>query len=378
MTRVTSFPQDGYLGVAADFAEMYAQHYEPPKEFFYIDLLALIGAAISGRVRADLGLPCQPRLYVCKIAASAWCRKSTSTRCAEDFLRKALNGSGGMPEVVRGVGSAEGLAKAITDSKRVVLLFDELRRFEAKAGIQGSALLPMVNELFESNQYRNRTRDQDLKIEDGHLVFISNSTEETWEELRDGSEFTDIGFLNRIFLVVANTNKRIARPNSPTAQQVQPLMDDLAAKFKALPASEFVLPFTPSAASAWDGWYNALPQQPETARLDTIGPRLMAVLAFVSGKPEIDDNVIRATLALLDYQRQVRQAYAPIVVNNQSARIEEKIRRALRKHGPLTERDLRRYTNGDRAGIEIFGRALHNLEAGKEIRRQTNRWELVP
>jgi len=74
------FPRTGYLGVANDFADLYAQHYEPPKEFFYMDALALIGAAISGRVRVDIGLPCQPRLYICKIARSAWDRKSTSTR----------------------------------------------------------------------------------------------------------------------------------------------------------------------------------------------------------------------------------------------------------------------------------------------------------
>jgi len=338
-------------------------------------------------VRADIALPCQPRLYVCKIGRTAWERKSTSKRLGEQFVRDAHNGLAGMPEVLPGVGSAEGLALALTENKRVVLSFDELRRFEAKVGIQSSALLPMVNELFESNRYQNRTKEHDLKIEDGHLAFLSNSTEETWQGLQNAAEFKDIGFLNRMFLVTGYTSKRVPRPSGPTPQQLQPLVTDLAAKFAALPAlnadgsasAEVVLPFTSSAQSAWDSWYCSLEPSPETARLDTIGLRLLALLAFVSGKVDIDDDVMRATLALLDYQQQVRVVYAPIVAENLSAKMEEKIRRALRKHSPLTERDLRRNTNAHRSGIVAFGRALANLERAGDIRRTGGKvWELVP
>jgi len=386
MSCALSFPQDGYLGVAADFADLFAQHYEPPKEFLYVDALAVIGAALSGRVRVDVALPCQPRLYVNKIARSAWDRKSTSTRLAEQFIRDALNGIAGMPELLRGVGSAEGLAKALMESKRVVLSWDKLRRFEAKAGIQGSALLPMVNELFESNRYQNRTKKQNLRIEDGHFAFVSNSTEETWHGLHNAPEFKDSGFLNRMFLLPGNTNKRISRPTGPATHQIQPLVADLAAKFAALPAlssggsasSEVVLPFTTSAEAKWDSWYCAVPQLPETARLDTIGPRFMAVLAFVSGKSAIDDDIMRATLALLDFQQRIRVEYAPIVAENQSARMEEKIRRALVKHGPLSVRDLRRNTNADRVGIHLFSQAMQQLDALNEIRKVGDKFELKP
>lgn len=385
MSRTPSFPQHGYLGVAADFADLYAQHYEPPKEFFYIDALALIGAAISSRVRVDIALPCQPRLYVCKIAPSAWCRKSTSTRHAEEFVRSALNGSAGMPEIVRGVGSGEGLAKALVSTRRVALVFDELRRFEAKSSIQGSALLPMLNELFESNRYQNRTKEQDLKIEDGHLTFITNSTEQTWQELHNASEFKDIGFLNRMFLVTGNTDKRMPRPTSPTVASRQKVVADLATLFTKLPAcnavgsasGELVLAFTSDAEQIWDAWYIGLEQSPETARLDTIGLRLLTLLAFTSGKQSIDEEVVRATLAILEYQRQVRASCAPIIAENPNARMEQSIRCALAKHGPVSERDLRRLTSADRKGIEIFGRALHQLERAKEIRREGGKWSLV-
>jgi hypothetical protein len=123
--------------------------------------------------------------------------------------------------------------------------------------------------------------------------------------------------------------------------QQQQIIADLATLFTALPAlngdgsasQERVLQFTPQAEHMWDDWYNKLEQSPETARLDTIGLRLLSLLAFTAKKPEIDDDVVRATIALLEYQRQVRTVCAPIVADNPSARMEETIRSALAKRG---------------------------------------------
>ena len=50
---------------------MYSQHLESPKEFIYMDMLALIGKAIDGRWEVESGdLPSRTTLYVLKIARS--------------------------------------------------------------------------------------------------------------------------------------------------------------------------------------------------------------------------------------------------------------------------------------------------------------------
>src|SRR5262249_28502973 len=86
-----SFPETGYVGAAAHWADVMSRHYESPKKFFYIDLLTLLGTALSGRVRVNFGgLVTQPRLYTLKIAKSGWRRKSTSTSFAEKFLTSVL------------------------------------------------------------------------------------------------------------------------------------------------------------------------------------------------------------------------------------------------------------------------------------------------
>jgi hypothetical protein len=81
ISALPPFPESAYRGVAGEFAELYSQQYEPPKEFFYMDVLAIVGTLISGRFQVDFGgLNSQPRLFVLKVAKSAWRRKSFSTK----------------------------------------------------------------------------------------------------------------------------------------------------------------------------------------------------------------------------------------------------------------------------------------------------------
>jgi len=55
----------------------------------------------------------------------------------------------------------------------------------------------------------------------------------------------------------------------------------------------------------------------------------MVLLAVSSGKHEVDAEVMRATIALLDWQLEVRRDCDPVDAENQIARLEEKIRRFL-------------------------------------------------
>jgi Protein of unknown function (DUF3987) len=406
-TSMLAFPESGYLGAAAKFADLFSRHYESPKVFLYIDLLAIIGVMISGRFRADIDLPVQPRLYVLKIAQSAWKRKSTSTKLADNFIRSILGQKGNgqwryadyESPVIYGVGSAEGLGtRLVADTentgilgmpvttRHAALLYDEFRRFEAKSSIEGSALRPMVNELFESNQYENLTKNNPLRIVDGHLGFLSNTTEETYRNLLASGESIDLGFLNRFFLVVGSTDRRIARPKSPPESELAAIGAELEQYFADLPplkedgsaSNEIVIPLTPAAETRWERWYVSLEETPETARLDSLGMRLMGLLAFTSGQKEIDEDLVDAVLSILDYQRRVRTIYRPNTGENPAARMERKIKFELSKR-PLAERDLRRHTNADRSGINVFRAAMNSLINIREIRlrKEDKKFELV-
>jgi len=351
-----------------------------------MDILTQVGTLLSGRWEVNFGeLNTQPRLYTVKIAQSAWRRKSTATKFADKMISQALSRKADLvdladsvPEplkLVFGAGSAEGLMTQFRHqvedrgsgykwigSPRIVLNFDEFRRFEKKAKSEGAVLLYAVNELYDSNRYDNPTKGSELIVRNAHLGFIANTTEETWRSLVDGHEMEDVGLTNRLFLVVSATKKRVPRPKPLPKEQLDPLLDELAELFTKLPPVEddgsckspTRLELTSEAEMLWDAYYHKIPETKTTARLDAMGPRLMAILAFVTGKEIVDVEIVRAVIALLDHQQKVREAFQPILGNSKEAKLENAIDQAHKRHGALSKNQCRRLVNGNRFDSVTF------------------------
>ena len=203
------FPDAGYVGVPAKVAALHSRHLELPQEFIYLDMLALIGTIIDGRWEVAFGdLSSRTTLYILKVARSGWSRKSTSTRLCEKLVQRAVIHTGGLSEmadgvpspleIIPGVGSAEGLMQLFrhqvtnrdgilhwVGNPRLVVRFDEFRRFEKKSKGDSAVLLHMLNELFDSIHYTNATRDETRvsRIDNAHLGFISCTTDESFQHL---------------------------------------------------------------------------------------------------------------------------------------------------------------------------------------------------
>lgn len=429
------FPQNAYFGVAARFAELYAERYESCKEFFYADFLAIISVILSGRFRVENGdLNTQPRLYVLKLAESAWDRKSTSTALAKMFIHRSIemwsNKRLEFPTANQklekerpsdqlhkpsewfhyneGVGSAEGLAKSFghpekkgkeevwVGNSRILLAVDEFRTFENKAGIEGSVLMPTFCTLFEKNSYRNSTRNGGVHLEDAHLAFISNTTDENFEAMLNASEMQGGGTLNRLFIVPKGKTSRRARVRKPTDQELQPIREELAELFAKLPElndtnqslGEIVLDLTPEAEKLYDDWYNALERTKTNARLDTYVWRLAALFAFVDHRPAVDAEIMQAVLDLIAYQQRCREVHQPIIADNPVAAQVQRIVAVLQKRGPLTDRELYQFTNGSKRG-DVHAKAMQAakdreiqnvqvLADGRKCKTYVNKWALVP
>ena len=396
-----AFPESGYIGVLAEIADAYSQRYESPKEFVYLDLLTQVGLVLSGRLSVDLGeITVQPRLFTLKVAKSGWMRKSSSTSFAQRTIDRAVKLAeskvnaatltaalatdplASIPattrpwmQTINGVGSAEGLANAFQKSPRILLTFDEFRRLEKKANADGSVLTYMLNELYERNKYSNHTKTAALDVTNGHLVLLSNTTEEVYLSLQNSTEMGDVGFLNRLFLIYSDKLVRRPRPKKIPDDILDPLVEQLADLLAALPpldengvaSNEIRLSFTPDAGAIWDKFYLEMEQSPLTTRLDSLGPRLMGLFAFASGKSVIDVEIVRATIDVIEYQRRVRETLQPDTAMTPEAKVENLILRQLKKRGELTERDLKRYSNCGRYGSQACKRAITNLSDAKEI-----------
>jgi hypothetical protein len=346
------FPAWIMSGAAGAFAEAYSEYLEAPASFLYMSFLTILGNIVSESITLQSELKPQPRLFTVILGQSADERKSTAITKALDFFRSTMDQ--GSVNTCYGVGSAEGLAKALDEAPKLILAIDELKTFVQKAKIEGSVLLPCVNTLFELNRFHSVTKKHAITLEHAHLSLLAASTLETYQTMFN-SAFMDIGFINRLFTVLDKGKKRFA----------------LSEREKPHP-----MPLHPAALRAFEEWYFETPRSVFAKRLDTYGHRLMPLLAINDQKKDIDLETVQKVIALLNYQLAVRREADPVDADTKIAVLEERIRRTL-SNGPLFKRDLERKLNKARCGNWAWNNAIRNLTKDGEIRfdRKRNVYE---
>ena len=359
------FPLGVMGGVAGDFANLYSSYLESPPQFFFMAFLTCLGNVLSQTLCIDTEVEAQPRLYLVLLGQSADDRKSTSISKTVRFFKDAM--MSGTFNVCWGIGSAEGLPDVLKSDKRLLLCFDEFKTFVAKSKIEGSVLLPCVNTLFESNRYEGRTKKLGVLIEDAYLSLMAASTVDTYENTWS-SQFTDIGFNNRLFLVPGTGERKFAIPKPIPREEVARVAKGLGEILKHTNGNEMRLPISDAALKRYDLWYSTRESSVHARRLETYAMRLMSLLAINELRNRVDEEIVEKVITLCDWQLRVRKVHDPVDADNVVAKMEEKIRRQLRAHRTLTRRNLSRNTHANRDGTWVFETALTNLmDRSKEV-----------
>jgi len=370
-TGLQKFPLSIMGGVAGDFAKLYNSYLEPPKEFFFFSFLTCLGAALANRLTLASEIKPQPRFYTLILGESADDRKSTAAMKTVDFFKETLQDF----KVCYGVGSAEGLQERINECTPhgLLLVFDELKAFVSKCKIEASVLLPCVNTLFESNRYESRTKKSDIFLENASLSILSASTISTYENMWS-TQFTDIGFNNRLFIVPASGERRHSIPKKIPQDEKDFLKKQIGILLQQV-GNYCELNFTENALKRYDQWYLSLEGSIHTKRLDIYALRFMPLVAINDGKTEIDVDVVEKVIGMMNWQLAVRKQYDPIDADNEVARMENRIRRCLHSQS-LGSRDLKRRCNVNRYGIWVFDTALKNLQKADEVNldNKTQMW----
>jgi len=368
------FPEESYLGWAGEFAQMYSEYNEAPKAFFYMAALTCLGALFGDKFTLRTHINPQPRLFTILVGESADDRKSTAARLTINLFRETLGDQFGL---CYGVGSAEGLARRLESSRQLLLVFDEFRSFVSKSKIESSVLLPVVNTLFEHNIYHSATRKSEIKLDGAYLSLLACCTKETFQTMF-GAEFQDIGFINRLFIVSAAGARRFSiPPRIPKTKRFE-LMEKLLALFEWGTNLEdherldgkFGMELDDSARALFQEWYKSLLPSIFTKRLDTYGHRLMLLLAASQQKEMIDEEVVQATTALLNYELAARILCQPVEATSKQAELEERIRRAL-SEGPIKEGGrggLKQKLHYRRYGVRDWDWAVDNLKKAGEVK----------
>lgn len=369
-----TFPEDAIIGSLGEYARFMAAGTEVPAEFYFAAALTFLGATCGTNLRLNTALRTEPRLYTVLLAESAGGKKSTAASNTANFFRAiwedvCMRAEGNpeekmanpvAPVTCDGVGSAEGLAGLFAEEGKfgVVLCYDELQSFMAKAKIESSVLLQMASTLFEQDRYENVTARKKISVENAHLSLVGCCTNETYSGMWDRHSIA-IGFPNRLFVVLAGSKEREPWPAPRDKDKLVTIREKILSQLAKLPMT---LDIEPDARAEWGRWYKALPfNSVHTRRLDGLGFRLMMLLSLTTDKTIIDLQTIQAVIAILDYQLKVRMVTDPIDADNKIAELEQKIIRNLKTRGPMSKGLLFKFVNGARAGTWLFDQALQNL-----------------
>jgi hypothetical protein len=173
-----------------------------------------------------------------------------------------------------------------------------------------------------------------------------------------------IGLPNRLFVVSADRKERVAWPEAPDQLKLDDVRGRIQKQIERLPLT---FDITSEGRAAWEEWYKGLPPSEHAKRLDTIGFRLLGLIALTTDKDSVDLETVRTVTAILEYEFNIRRLTDPIDADNKIARLEEGARRVLSTVGPLNKRDLRRRVHADRLGLWAFDTAIANLVRAGDI-----------
>ncbi|NIM03817.1 hypothetical protein GTN66_06700, partial [bacterium] len=223
------------------------------------------------------------------------------------------------------------------------------------------------------NRYHSATKGHKINIENAYLSMLAASTVETYQGIFD-SNFLDIGFINRIFVVRDRGGRKWAIPPEMDRVEKDRLKRHLGELLRAINDSSknelIKMPIQPRARELFEFWYqNEMADSIHAKRLDTYGLRLMALLGINEGKTEIDEEITKKVITILNWEYQIRKQVDPIDAEGQIARMEERIRRVVseRKEG-IPNRDLKRAVHYNRYGLYIYNAALKNMLNYREMR----------
>jgi hypothetical protein len=156
----------------------------------------------------------------------------------------------------------------------------------------------MAASLFESTNWDNPTKQSHITVQDAHLSLLGCCTKDTYEHMWT-REAVAIGFPNRLFVVWADRKPKVAWPQPPDPAKLTGIRERLAAQIARLPMT---FDIEPQAKAFWEYWYTTLPPSEHAKRLDTIGLRLMALLALTTDKKAVDMDTVMLATDILDYE----------------------------------------------------------------------------
>lgn len=364
------FPAIAWRGIFGKYRElMMNDPVEPgtpvsecPEAFHYANLLSLIAAELSDKVRLDEGASTFPNFFVFCCGRTGT-KKSTASDLVYDYVARQFPDTA-FHHTASSMSSAEGLIRTLMERPNLRLVYDEIKDLFVLAGRTGSRLESVMNKglsggLLEANV---RRASESLRVEGYYLNVLANGT--PTHVLDDLSEtFFKGGMLNRFLVFAANPTDIIkphmGMPDAALAKEIGTVIYNrcLAWRVFAPARGQIRVGFTPEASELHRAWYTKhsiakrdmtdLEADPLT-RLDVFAKKIAMVYALIESEP-CEHPLITApqeesALSVIEYAQasmsEITKAWTgPKSVARQSeGMVEQRVEQYLKRRGCTLER----------------------------------------
>jgi hypothetical protein len=254
------------------------------------------------------------------------------------------------------------------DCPRLLHTPAEFGSFIDKSGIAGagSALLEFVLTAFDSFWPKFSTAKDRTKVP--ARLWLSMLTSIQPDRLT-GMNVTS-GLYSRITWLMPPPLNVVAALEKPVFGDFQKRLFE---KLMGLEEQPLEIKVLPEALREFNDWFEQKKQDSYEdeqifARINIFVLRNALHLAWMFDEVTVTQDTMRKACQLGDWQLSVRAELFLSETVNDLACQQQKIKRALAKHGHLSGRDLKKLTNGSRIGTDIYKKALIGLVEFGEVR----------
>jgi hypothetical protein len=363
-----------------------------PPAFARAQLKTILGASVDGMV----GFPNQKDLHMkhwtMLISAHPESGKGESwKRTGESALLNYINKTSvGLPKAGL-FSSGEHMVKYLSegfDNSNVVVYFDEMKTLFEKGAAQNSTLLSKMIELYDRSEgSAGSLSNKGGEFSDISISFTGGFTRASFDRVVTGKGAAGSGFMSRCVLAYTNGVTHIG----DWAEQDTAAVNALAAKMLVRWGE-----LTTAMSQSGERWIpvetheaNAMRQEFQkalakkkvkmdidyvdagmTSRLESHFKRDLLLRTIFSDDQTITEEKVSRAIAWAEHEIYLREELYPVDDGNLVERMEQSMRRSLRKHEFLTKKQLQDACNVHRAGsggMDTFNRSWKAMLMGGVI-----------
>lgn len=339
--------------------------------FIYMPAIQIMMNFLSGKVRIEAGRS-RFNLYLCSISPFGKFFKSSAAELAQSYSRQAglLTDWEGPVNTEKNkvllmeCGSAEGFCMRMHEAqiRNGILYNDELSNLTEKMDIKASTLSSFLLKSFDSakmeNQLKRSGESYSFPAQSYTFGWMSCTTETMFPSLWAKIAGNETGILDRmLFLVSPKEPRSFFKHRDPdftgAAGRTRELID------QAIQQGVYRYTDYDSTCRAMQGMEPRSQYMFETLAL---------YFAIDLGLSEIEDVCVERAGALIKYRHAAIDYIQPVEADSLPARIEQEIRRELRRHnGLMPTRELERAMHSDRIGMKLWTQCYNGLISWKHI-----------